>query len=320
MLPSPQFPQLQFAADGAVLLHANTAAVTAWDVATWRPRYTCAGRLIGVSQSSHSVVTETGADTYNLWNSATGVPQTPNPTIAADLPFEVRYRVHLEKVQSGSYQGQWVDITGQQPPASIQVQSAGLAQVENLDNWIVISAAGWLACAWSWAEEDFDGAYGRYHALAGDVPDRVSLTVSRFHALPPFYFSRQHDWLITGAQNGFNVYTASTGQPYGGQNGKYSLPDGGGDVVAFHPHQRMWLAVNLTPTLLKDAAQQSFCLLDIQAGTAQPTVRQCFRENAPVVALAFHPHGNRVADLLNNGEIHLWQTDTGQMIARLQME
>lgn len=189
MIPSPQFPQLQFAADGAVLLYAAANTVTAWDVAAGQLRYTCAGRLIGVSQSSHTFVTENGADAYHFWHSATGAAQPLTPDITADLPFDVRYRVFLERVQSGRYRGQWVDITHQRPSAPIQVQTSGLSQVENLDNWEVISPAGWLACAWSWAEGDLDGAYGRYHALDGNTPERVSLTVSRFHTIP-LCFSR----------------------------------------------------------------------------------------------------------------------------------
>jgi len=167
MHPSPQFPLLHFAADGTVLLQSTADTITAWDVMSRRPRYTCAGRLIGVSQSSRLFVTESEAGIYTLWDSAAGAPQMPNPTIADDLPFDVRYRVVLERVQSGRYHGQWVDITGQQPSVPFQVQSTGLTQVENLDNWLVVSPEGWLACAWSWAEEDFDGAYGRYHALGG---------------------------------------------------------------------------------------------------------------------------------------------------------
>lgn len=318
MMVTPQFPQLQFAADGAVLLQSTADTVTAWDVMSGRPSYTCPGRLIGINQSGALFATDSRTGEFGLWHSTTGDSQPPTPAVAADWPFEVRYRVQVERVGNGRYQGHWLDILGEHPPLPVQVQTAGITSVERLDNWVVISPQRWLAAAWSWAEEDFDGAYGRYHALNGVVPDQVSLTVSRFHTTPPLYFSRQHDWLITGEQTGFNVYTASTGQPYGGQAGKYALLDGGGDVVAFHPTEKMQLAVNLAPVLFKDAEQQGFLLLDIQAAASQATVRQLFPETIPVTALAFHPDGNRIAALLKNGAIHLWEMDTGQKIGSFE--
>lgn len=311
---APQFPQLQFAAAGAVLLQSTADTIMAWDVMSGRPFYTCPGRLIGISQSGVAFATEDAAGGFGLWNSATGTLQPVTPAVAADWPFEVRYRVYVERVGNGRYQGHWLDILGEHPPLPVQVQTAGITSVENLDNWVVISSRRWLAAAWSWAEEDFDGVYGRYHALNGVVPDQVSLTVSRFHTTPPLYFSRQHDWLITGEQTGFNVYTASTGQPYGGQAGKYHLLDGGGDVVAFHPTEKMLLDVNRNPTLFKDAEKQGFLLLDIQAA-AQATVLQVFPETTSVTALAFHPDGNRIAARLKNGAIHLWEMDTAEQIS-----
>lgn len=315
MIP-PQFPQLHFAANGAILLHSTADTVTAWDVATRQLRYRCAGRLIGVSQSGVTFATDTRTGEFSLWQSITGELQPPTSAVAADLPFEVRYRVHLEKVGNGRYQGQWLDILGERPSIPIQVQTSGLAAVENLDNWLIISPQRWLAAAWSWADEYVDGAYGGYHALNGDLPERVSLTVSRYHTTPPMYFSRQHDWLVTGEQTGFNIYTATTGQPFGGQAGKYYLRDGGGDVVAFHPTQKMQLAVNQTTILSEDAAKQGFLLLDIQA-SGRATVLHFLPEPAPVTALAFHPQGNWIAALLSNSAIHLWESDSGQQISSL---
>lgn len=46
MKAAPPFPQLQFAAAGAVLLQSTADTITAWDVMSGRPSYTCPGRLI----------------------------------------------------------------------------------------------------------------------------------------------------------------------------------------------------------------------------------------------------------------------------------
>lgn len=305
----PQFPQLLFAANGAVLLYSTANVITAWDVTTQQKRYTCAGCLIGVSQSGATFVTESAHNDYSFWNSTTGDPQPLIPAIISDLPFDVRYRVNLEKTSNGQYHGEWIDIASEQPPSPVKIQTSSASRIDLLDNWIVITPQQWLACAWSWAEDDFDGAYGKYYALKGNLADHVSFTVSRFHQIPPLYFSREHDWFVTGEQNAFNVYTASTGKPYGA--GKFYRLDGGGDVVAFHPQERFWLAVNLAPILLKNAVQQGFVLLDINTSANNAKEIQIFPETVPVIALAFHPSGKWIADLLKDGTIHVWETVTG---------
>jgi hypothetical protein len=322
MPPAPQSPQLLFAANGTVLLHATAQHITAWDLASQQKRYTCAARLLGLSQSSATLVAECAAHDYCFLDSASGAPQVPTPAMLADLPFEVRFQVTMARTAQGKYQGQWIDITGQQPPRPLTLHAPGTSRVEQLDNWLVVAPDALLACAWSWADGDFDGAYGRYHALQGSLATPVSFAVSRFHTVPPLYFSGEHDWLVSGEQSGFNLYTASTGQPYGA--GKFYRLDGGGDVVAFHPQQRYWLAVNRDPILHKDAAQQGFVLLDIQTqpqthtkphgNTDSGREIQVFPDIVPVVALAFHPDGQSIAALHKDGTIHGWETDTGRKV------
>jgi WD40 repeat protein len=313
----PQFPQLAFAAAGAVLLHSTDSAVTAWDFATWQRRYTCVGRLIGVSQSRTTFATERAPNAWALWESATGRLQAPSPTVLADLPLDVRYRISMDAQERGHYTGQWIDITGQQPPRSFKVQTRSPLRLERLENWIVVAPQGWVAGSWFWAEDDFAGAYGLYHAALGPLPPPVSLTVSRFHTVPPLYFSREHDWLVTGEQNAFNVYTASTGQPHGARAGRFHVLDGGGDVVAFHPRERFWFAVNRDPVLFKNADLQGYLLLDINTPNDRAAELRAFPETRPVIALAFHPSGEWIADLLKDGAIHVWNVATGERVAQV---
>lgn len=307
----PQAPLLLFAQGGSVLLRSASGTVIGLDFATLAPRYVCAGRLIGVSGSGRILATEKEPGVFGFWDSASGQERALGQADIADLPFEVRYRVSLRQTAGGRYEGCWTDITGQDSPVLFSIGSTGTTRGEQIDNWTVVSARRWLALAWSWQDADFDGSFGSYYSPSGDTPPRVSLKVSRFHSVPPMYFSRQHDWLVTGEQTGFNVYVASTGQPIGTGGGTFDLLDGGGDLVAFHPQQRSWLAVNRRPYLSKDRERQGFVLLDIAVPTSEARRLRSFQETRPVAYLAFHPSGEWIAALLDEGTIHIWETATG---------
>ena len=304
-------PLLQFAQGGSVLLQSSNHTVTGLEFATLEPRYVCAGRLLGTSESGRVLATEKEPGHYAFWDSASGRERALSRSEIEDFPFDVRYVVSLKQAANGRYEGRWLDITGQEPPALFSIRPQGTTQIEQIDSWIVVSPRRWLALAWSWADGDLEGAFGNYYSPFAEGPARVSLAVSRFHTSPPMYYSRQHDWLVTGDQSGFHVYVASTGQPLRVLAGKFNLLGGGGDVVAFHPQQRFWLAVNRSSYLTHDREKQGFYLVDIDVAKDDPRVLRSFSETQPVVSLAFHPSGAWICALLSDGTIHVWETATG---------
>lgn len=304
-------PLLQFAQGGSVLLRSTNHTVTGLEFATLKPRYVCTGRLLGTSESGRILATEKEPGHYAFWDSASGRERALSRSEFEDFPFDVRYLVSLKQAANGRYEGRWLDITGREPPALFSIRPQGTTQLEQIDSWIVVSPRRWLALAWSWADGELEGAFGTYYSPFAECPAGVSLAVSRFHTAPPMYYSRQHDWLVTGDQSGFHVYVASTGQPLRVSAGKFNLLGGGGDLVAFHPQQRFWLAVNRSSYLTHDREKQGFYLLDIDVAKDDPRVLRSFSETQPVVSLAFHPSGAWICALLSDGTIHVWETATG---------
>lgn len=306
MNAQPQFPPLAFAADGAVLLHSTATAVTGWDFPAGRQRSACAGRLLGVSASGRFFITETAPAEFSAWECVTGEALPLTPALGADLPTHLRYRAYL--------QGRaWVmmDVLGQHPPVTARVAKPK----GPIENWAFVPHQQWLAYTTFYDDGMFDSASGHYQALGREPAPRVSLKVSRFHSAPPLYFSAEHDWLVTGEQNTFNVYTASTGQLHS----QFYVLDGGGDIVAFHPRERFWLAVNADPILSKEADQQGFRLLDVSRPGMYARELRLFRETVPVTALAFHPQGDWVVDLLADGALHVWEVPTGEQRASFKV-
>lgn len=315
MQTQPQTPILLFSRDGSVLLHclAGQRKVIGWHVETLTQRFVCAGRLIGVSESGRLFVTETEPGRFRFWQCDSGEEAGPGGLDASDFPFDVRFRVSLQRNEHRSYDGQWIDITGMQPVVPFVIRPAGTTQVEVIDNWTVVSASGRLALSWSWAEEGFDGSFGTYHERTGERVGGVSLTVSRFHSVPPMYHYPEHDFLITGLQTGFCVYVASTGKPLGRAQEEFSVTDGGGSLVVPHPQNRFWLAVNRRPVLSKHMDRQGFVLLDISAGNHKPQEMRAFAESKPVRGLAFHPSGQRIAAVLDDETVRLWDVESGNL-------
>lgn len=312
MNTQPQTPVLLFSKDGSVLLHSDKRQVIGWDASTLTQRYVCTGRLIGVSESGRLFVTETEPGRFRFWQCDSGKPAEPGSIDCDDFPVDVRFRVSLVRNARRSYDGLWIDITGKEPAVPFVVSPAGTSKVEVIDNWIVASASRRLALAWSWAEEEFDGAFGTYHEPSGARVGGTTLTVSRFHTVPPLYYYREHDWLITGMQSRFCVYIASTGKPFGAGQGEFEK-FGGGDLVVPHPKQRCWLAVNHNPVLQKEKDKQGFVLLDISSGKTQPQELQHFHESTPVRGLAFHPGGQWIAAVLADGTVHVWDLASGSL-------
>ena len=315
MRTQPQTPELLFSRDGSVLLHclAGQRKVIGWNFETLTQRYVCDGRLIGVSESGRLIVTETEPDRFRFWQCESGEEAEPESIDKSDFPFDVRFRVRLQRNKNRSYDGQWIDITGTDPVVPFVIRPSGTTQVEVIDNWTVVSSDGRLALAWAWAEEDFDGAFGAFHERTGGRLSGVTLTVSRFHSVPPMYHYREHDFLITGLQTGFCVYLASTGKPVGRFQGEYSFLDGGGSLVVPHPQNRFWLAVNRKPVLSKHMDRQGFALVDISSGNQKPQEIRSFPESKPVRGLAFHPNGQSIADVLDDETVHLWDVESGNL-------
>lgn len=321
--------KLFFTPDGSTLFHSSAHMTAAWDVTTCRLRSTCPGALVGFSQNGETFLTRlinrqlawesgripgpgvvTGSEpTFGAWESQTGKKLPLQQVDPAGYPLHQRTSILAD---FSNLVLQVYDILEQRPPHIIYLpERPGEC---GLDNWIMTPHDRYLAVVVGGSAGGFD--WSRGYCIDLNTGAKAYGFEARETYPVPIYFSLEQDLLVVSDTCSFHLYSLSTGKNHqkitvGGTFSAdipYSPFLVGACIVSVNPRCKYLVAAtNLGGSIIR--------LLDTE--TPSSDKYDAIKEVDRINDVEFHPNGKLIASLLSSGQIHLWNTETGKLVATL---
>ena len=307
-----RFKKLTFTPTGTVLLHSSSKMVTVWNTVSSRLRYTCPGSLVGISHDGETFLTRHTADSFSVWEINTGTELALEHVVPETFQLYQRI-IALADQQQLSLQIRDVFDAHSFPMIQIPRTPSEASSEASIENWRMAPNDQYIATVIGGSAGGFDWSRGYCIDLDSGRP------VFEFEANPylrpaPIYFSAEHWFLISGGAGYFWLYEFRKDFPCRKitlSSDNHYIPQSGGSIVSVSPKNKWLVAVNST-----DPARNLLSgiqLADVSQSFAE--VKRTIRESVPIVDIQFHPDGEHIASLLNNGEIHIWDTITGDLAA-----
>jgi hypothetical protein len=284
--------------------------VTVWDADEYHRVAACPGVYTGLSRDGQTLLTYLGGADDRAWRVADGAAVSVGDLSPDD--FDRSQRTVIRMSQSLTTL-ELRDVFGQ-----LRAETVSLGRPDgSADTWMMTPDGRGLVVTASGETAGHDWAEGRCLALVAGAAS-FAFPVYRFQSSPPINIPAHAPLLVMGhRQAAFNVYHLTTGAKLREVPLAYF-----GMVADLHPQRPWLLAAGLNRPGRVD--EPAIVLVDVEPylptwkQPEAPTPLLRIPETSAVDALRFHPDGRRLASGTRHHGVHVWDAETGELLAHLK--
>jgi WD40 repeat protein len=290
---------LFFSSDGKKLFLAQKNSISVWDADTCNSILSCYGSLIGISLNEQICLTYSKEKSVVAWDLAVGGVMDFNELAYQDFPYHQRVILSHDNCCTLLVQDIFFP---EQSPKRIPLHE----QLYYRAPILKIPQSGYVLVNTWWDAGFVEGST----LLCYDVETgTIVLSKNGGYENAPV-FSPEHGLLIVGD----NIFDTFSGEKI--KTVKHSSPI---RSVSLDPKNlsRLAIAVRRRLELVELGIRPDKTVPLLERNSIQ--TEKIIRESAVITDVAFHPDGKRVACILINGSLHIWDITTNQIISENQI-